>query len=60
MLPALLLHDTATVAAAIIISLLGAVVLATVVLASVLARTPSRRRDARATLTILLRHRRSG
>ncbi|MFD5557450.1 MULTISPECIES: hypothetical protein [unclassified Streptomyces] len=52
-LPALL--DAATLAAA------GATtytaVLATVALTSVLARTPERRRDARATLTILLRRR---
>ncbi|QDY76807.1 hypothetical protein [Streptomyces qinzhouensis] len=32
-------------------------VLATVALTSVLSRTPDRRRDARATLTILLRRR---
>ncbi|MEU6485462.1 hypothetical protein [Streptomyces sp. NPDC046887] len=33
------------------------VVLATVALTSILARTPDRRRDARATLTILMKRR---
>ncbi|MFJ6570721.1 hypothetical protein ACIQNU_25230 [Streptomyces sp. NPDC091292] len=53
-LPTLVLDATtwATAGAA-----LYTAVLATVALTSVLARTPDRRRDARATLTILLRRR---
>ena len=53
-----LLHDTATLTATA--SLLYGGILAIVALTSVLARTPERRRDARSTLTILLRKRRSG
>ncbi|MFF2848440.1 hypothetical protein ACFVT5_19265 [Streptomyces sp. NPDC058001] len=53
-LPALLL-DATTWAAAGAATYTG--VLATVALTSVLARTPDRRRDARATLTILMRRR---
>ncbi|MFE2291924.1 hypothetical protein [Streptomyces sp. NPDC059452] len=57
MLPELL-RDTATLTAAA--GLLYGGVLAVVALTSVLARTPERRRDARSTLTILVRRRRSG
>ncbi|MEV7270951.1 hypothetical protein ACIQIG_20210 [Streptomyces bacillaris] len=52
-LPVLL--DTATFAA--VGAMVYTTVLATVALTSVLAPTPDRRRDARATLTILLRRR---
>ncbi|MYW02347.1 hypothetical protein [Streptomyces sp. SID3343] len=55
-LPALL-HHTAAVTAGV--GLLYGGVLAVVALTSVLAHTPERRRDARATLTILIRGRRS-
>ncbi|MEI5134992.1 hypothetical protein ACWCO0_32330 [Streptomyces tubercidicus] len=57
MFPALL-QNTAALAAGT--GLLYTGVLATVALVSVLARTPERRRDARSTLTLLLRRRRSG
>ncbi|GGY83056.1 hypothetical protein CP967_22805 [Streptomyces nitrosporeus] len=53
-LPALL-QDAATLAAAG--GTLYTAVLAAVALTSVLAATPDRRRDARATLTILMRRR---
>ncbi|MFI7174842.1 hypothetical protein [Streptomyces spororaveus] len=53
-LPALL-HDAATVAA--LGALVYTLVVATVAATSVLSRNPDRRRDARATLTILLRRR---
>ncbi|GAA2258889.1 hypothetical protein GCM10010232_56710 [Streptomyces amakusaensis] len=57
-----LLHDTAAVTAAVTATggLLYGGVLSAVALISVLAPTPERRRDARSTLTILLRRRRSG
>ncbi|MEW1858858.1 hypothetical protein AB0399_00460 [Streptomyces sp. NPDC088194] len=53
-----LFHDATALTA--IASLLYGGILAVVALASVLARTPERRRDARSTLTILVRKRRSG
>ncbi|MFD6874357.1 MULTISPECIES: hypothetical protein [unclassified Streptomyces] len=49
------LHDGAALAAATGLTYAGAIV--TVTAASVLARSPERRRDARATLTILMRRR---
>ncbi|MFJ4774126.1 hypothetical protein ACIP88_34310 [Streptomyces uncialis] len=53
-----LLQNTATLTAVAGLSYGG--VLAVVALTSVLARTPERRRDARSTLTILIKRRRSG
>lgn len=55
MIPALLHNTTALAAGA---GLLYAGVLTITALTSVLARTPERRRDARSTLTILVRGRR--
>ncbi|MEU9107159.1 hypothetical protein AB0D54_22965 [Streptomyces xanthophaeus] len=49
------LHDAAALAAVTGFTYTGAVV--TVAASSVLSRSPERRRDARATLTILLRRR---
>ncbi|MCX4529854.1 MULTISPECIES: hypothetical protein [Streptomyces] len=49
------LHDAAALTAATGLAYTGAVV--TVAAASVLSRSPERRRDARATLTILVRRR---
>lgn len=49
------LHDAAALTAATGLAYTVAVV--TVAVASVVARSPERRRDARATLTILLRRR---
>ncbi|MFJ7421506.1 hypothetical protein ACIQXD_23245 [Streptomyces uncialis] len=53
-----LLQNTAALTAVAGLSYGG--VLAVVALTSVLARSPERRRDARSTLTILIRGRRSG
>ncbi|MFD4831893.1 hypothetical protein ACFWPV_18870 [Streptomyces uncialis] len=53
-----LLQNAATLTAVASLSYGG--VLAVVALTSVLARTPERRRDARSTLTILIKRRRSG
>ncbi|MBD0739336.1 hypothetical protein BGM09_07710 [Streptomyces sp. CBMA29] len=53
-----LLHSAAALTATI--GLLYGSLLSIVALASVLARTPERRRDARSTLRILVRGRRSG
>ncbi|MEU1622382.1 hypothetical protein ABZ479_34455 [Streptomyces sp. NPDC005722] len=53
-----LLHHAATLTAGA--GLLYGGILAVVALTSVLARTPERRRDARSTLVILVRRRRSG
>ncbi|MFI5619008.1 hypothetical protein [Streptomyces sp. NPDC051567] len=50
-----ILHDGTALAAATGLTYAGAVV--TVAAASVLSRSPERRRDARATLTILMRRR---
>lgn len=52
-----LVQDAATLTALGAAAYTG--ILAAVALASVLARTPDRRRDARATLTILMRRRSS-
>ncbi|MEV6685102.1 hypothetical protein AB0N28_07145 [Streptomyces sp. NPDC051130] len=49
------LHDAAALTAVTGLAYTGAVV--TVAASSVLSRTPERRRDARATLSILLRRR---
>ncbi|MFD9410137.1 hypothetical protein ACFWBN_24430 [Streptomyces sp. NPDC059989] len=49
------LHDAAALTAVTGLTYTGAVV--TVAASSVLSRSPERRRDARATLTILLRRR---
>ncbi|MFD7258390.1 hypothetical protein [Streptomyces sp. NPDC059874] len=50
-----ILHDAAVLTAITGLTYTGAVV--TVAASSVLSRSPERRRDARATLTILLRRR---